>query len=259
MSRKNLTDLLDTMLDASADQQEAEEVRVREERERQRQEAIAREKKAVEAPPAAATLDDVVQLTGLTEPDLREVLGKTAPDDLLVVLATADDGLQRRILRNLDKESVKWIRMNMEHMEHVNDHERDQARGKMLKAANALLADGTIGLPEPEAIGADEAPDSEKKALRALLVDLVQIAAQSGPQALSEVAESAGEPLLREGLSRVVAGTGSDALRAELGELRGELEARYAQRLKWMVEALVAISEKESAESFAKRVFRPEE
>jgi len=257
MSGKSLTDLMDAMLEESATAQEAAEVQRHEENERARQEAALRAKAADqaedEAPPS---LDDVVQLTGLTEADLREVLGAAAPDDLLVVLATADDALQRRILRNLTEESVKWMRANLEHMDQITDHERDQARGKVLKKANALLAEGTIGLPEPESIGTDEAPDPEKKELRELLVDLVRIGEQSGPSALRQIADSAGEPLLREGIHKVVDGADSDTLRAELSELRAELEKRYAQRLKWMVEALVAIGEGETADSFSKRVFK---
>lgn len=257
MSGKSLTDLMDAMLDESATALEAAEVERTEEKERARQEATLRAKAAEhakdEAPPS---LDDVVQLTGLTEGDLRQVLGAAAPDDLLVVLATADGALQRRILRNLTEESVKWMRANLEHMGDVNDHERDQARAKVLKKANQLLADGTIGLPEPESIGNDEAPDPERKELRELLVDLVEIGERSGPSALRQIADSAGEPLLREGIHKVVDGSDSDTLRSELGELRAELERRYAQRLKWMVEALVAIREGETADSFSKRVFK---
>ncbi len=251
MSRKNLNHLLDSMLEDSAAAQEALEVRRLEEAERARAVAAVRAKE----PAAPPTLNAIVQLTGLTEGDLRKVMGTAAPDDILVVLATADDVLQRRILRNMSDESVLWLRQNLAHMEQVSDHERDQARAKLLKVANKLLAAGTIGVPEPASIGADEAPDAVRKELRALLVDLVTIAAQAGPEALSELAASAGEPVLREGLERVLAGVGGDALRGELRELRAELESRYAQRLKWMVEALVAIAEGESAESFSERVF----
>jgi len=253
MSRKNLSNLLDSMLDDSAAVQEAVEVRELEDAQRARVEAAA--KASAPAAPSVPTLEEIEQLTGLTEADLREVMGTAAPDDILVVLATADDVLQRRILRNMSDESVLWLRQNLQHMEQVSDHERDQARGKLLKTANKLLAAGKIGLPDPASVGVEEAPDGERKELRELLVDLVQIASQSGPEALSELAESAGEPLLREGLSKVIAGESGEALRGELGVLRAELESRYAQRLKWMVEALAAIADRETPESFSERVF----
>lgn len=256
MSTKNLSDLLDSMLDDSALERAAEEVRHAEELERQRQEAALRAKR--EEPAATPTLDDIAQLTGLIEADLRQVLGAAAPDDLLVVLATADDTLQRRILRNMSEESVGWLRENLVHMDHVSDHERDQARAKVLKAANKLLAAGEIGLPEAEAVGAATPPDPERKKLRELLVDLVTIANQSTPAALTELAESAGEPLLRQGLARIVDGAEPDELKKELATLRGELERRYARRLEWMGEALIAIRDGESAEAFDARVFREE-
>ena len=250
MSRTNLNDLLSSMLDDSEALQDAAEAREMEERAAERS---ARPAPEPDAP--AVLLDDVVQLTGLIELDLRVLLSTAAPDDLLVVLATSGDGLQRRILRNMSEDSVRWLRQNLEHIDHVTDHERDQARGKVLKVANKLLADGQIRAPEPEAIGRDEAPDGERLELRRLLVDLVQIAQQSGVEALSELARTAGEPLLREGVSKVISGVEGDALREQLGQRRGELERRYAQRLKWMVEALVAIADGETADSFAARVF----
>ncbi|MCA9609364.1 MAG: hypothetical protein KC619_27375 [Myxococcales bacterium] len=258
MSTKNLSDLLDAMLDDSALDQAAEDVRRREEQERQRQEAALAAKKQAATPEAKPQLDDVDQLTGLIEPDLRQVLGGAAPDDLLVVLATAGDALQRRILRNLSPDSVGWLRANLVHMDHVTDHERDQARAKVLKVANKLLAAGEIGLPEADAIGQAAPPDEERKQMRELLVDLVRIAEQSGAEALTELAESAGEPLLQQGLARVVEGTDADTLKAELTAHRKELEHRYAKRLEWMAEALLAIGRGESAEAFDARVFPKE-
>lgn len=255
MSRDNLKSLLDSMLDDSAVQLAAEEQMRREaaeqeERERQAAALAAKAKKEPEAP----TFDDVDQLTGLTEPDLRAVLGKSAPDDLLVILATADDVLQRRMLRNLSAESVSWLRENLRYMERVTDAERDGARRKVLKAANQLLGAGEIALPEPESVGASEAPVSEEKELRELLTDLVRIAEQSGVDALRELAESAGEPLLRAGLALVLEGAEGDGLRASLKEQRAALEARYAQRLAWMEEALVAIAAHEPADELRARL-----
>lgn len=257
MSTKNLSDLLDSMLDDSALDQAAEDVRRREAEEQKQRQAAAAKKKAAEPAPKAK-LEDVAQLTGLIETDLREVLALAAPDDLLVVLATADDPLQRRILKNLGAESVAWLRENLVHMDHVTDHERDQARAKVLKVANKLLEANKIAAPEPEAVGKDAPPDPERKALRELLVDLVRIAEQSGAEALTELAAQAGEPMLARGVARVVEGADGAALRKELGTLRAELERRYAQRLVWMTEALVAIAEGEGAEAFDARVFREE-
>ena len=256
MSRDNLMSLLDSMLDDSAVQLAAEEQMRREaaEAEERERQAAALSRKA-KTEPEAPTFDDIDQLTGLTEPDLRAVLGKSAPDDLLVILATADDVLQRRMLRNLSAESVSWLRENLQYMERVTDAERDGARRKILKAANQLLSAGEIGLPEPESIGAPEAPRSEEKELREVLSDLVRIAGQSGAEALRELADSAGEPLLSTGLSLVLEGVEGDALRAALKEQRVALEARYAQRLALMEEAIVAIATHEPADEFRARLF----
>lgn len=248
MSRDHLKGLLDDMLEESATRIEAEATREREALE-------AKRAALTPAPREVAAMSEIDALTGLTEPDLRKVLGQAAPDDLLVVLATAEDALQRRILGNLSGESVQWVRQNLEHMDHVTDAERDGARAKVLKAANALLADGEIGAPEPESVGADDAPEAQEKGLRDLLTDLVRIAEQSGPGALEALASSAGEPLLAHGLTLVAEGKKGDALREDLAARRAELEARYAQRLKWMVEALVAIGDGEGAESFRARLF----
>ena len=43
--------------------------------------------------------------------------------------------------------------------------------------------------------------------------------------------------------------------KAQLATRRAELERRYAQRLEWMGEALVAIAEGEGAEAFRARLF----
>ena len=241
MSRKNLEGLLDAMLEDSADdlaEQRALEAEARAAKERAAQVEALRER--TKAKPEAPAFEDVAQLTGLTEPDLQKVLGKAAPDDLLVVLATAGDVLQRRILA---------------HMDEVRDAERDASNAKVVKVANALLREGEIGLPEPESEGAAEAPRAQEKALRDLLTDLVRIAEQAGSEALSEVAASAGEPLLREGLRLVGEGTSGDALRAELASVRSSLEARYAERLKMMEEAVVAIGAGEKADTFRARLF----
>ncbi len=255
MSADKLSSLLDEMLDDSAIEQAAREVEAKEAQARaaQQRASQAPAQSPAQAPPA---LDDVSQLTGLPDGDLRAILAAAAPDDILVVLAAGDEAIQRRVLRNLGAESVQWIRDNLAHMGEVNEHEAGAARGKLLAVANRLLAAGEIHRPDPASVGTSEAPDAERLGLRELLTDLVRIADQAGPAALAEVAEGAGEPLLREGLSRVIEGQRGDALRETLAELRGELERRYAQRLRWMVEALVAVADGEDADSFAQRVFK---
>jgi hypothetical protein len=260
MSRDNLKSLLDSMLDDSAVQLAAEEQTRREaaEREERERHAAALAAKAKTEPEAPA-FDDIEQLTGLTEPDLRAVLQRSAPDDLLVILATADDVLQRRMLRNLSAESVAWLRENLQYMERVTDAERDGARRKVLGVANRLLGAGEIAVPEPESVGAPEAPVPEEKDLRELLTDLVRIAEQSGPEALRELAESAGEPLLRGGLALILEGADGAALGASLEEQRAALEARYAQRLAWMEEAILAIAAHEPADAFRARFFASED
>lgn len=249
MSSEKLSSLLDEMLDDSAIEQAAREVEERE----------AREAKKQDPPPEAAAkapaLEDVMQLTGLAEADLRKVLGAAAPDDLLVVLAAGDEALQRRILRNLGPESVQWVRENLAHMGEVNEHEAGASRAKVLKVANQLLADGKITMPVQAPVGQDEAPQATEARVQDLIRDLVRIAQQAGPEALTELAQSSEEPMLERGLAFVVDGERGDALRTSLDGLRADLEKRYAQRLAWMAEALVSISEGEDAEAFAARVF----
>lgn len=257
MSRKNLEGLLGAMLDESETQQQAAEVEEMERRAKAKAARDAREAQA-EAKEArvAASFDDIGELTGLSHEDLRRVLGAAAPDDLIVVLATAEDVLQRRILSNLGPESVAWVRENLAHMDRVTDAERDGARTKMLKCAKRLLEEGKITAPESESVGQAEAPRDEEKELRELLTDLVRIAEQAGPEALTELAQSAGEPLLRDGLALVVGGAKGAPLQEKLAAQRAALEARYAKRIAWMSEALVAISEGEEADAFRARLFQ---
>lgn len=255
MSRQNLESLLDAMLEDSATAMEAEETRRREEAARREREQQASVLRARAADPAVATFHEVVTLTGLPDEQLRKVLAKAPPDDLLIILATSADPLQRRILGNLTADSVKWMRDNLVHIESVSNAEREASQRKVLKAANSLLASGEIGLPEPESVGAAVAPDARDKDLRDLLTDLVRIAKQAGPEALTEVLASAGEPLLSDGLALVVDGERGDALRSSLSARRAELAADYARRLAWMEDALLAIAEGESAESFRAKLF----
>ncbi len=256
MSRDNLSNLLDSMLEESSTSIEASEQAQREARER-----AEREKRAAELrdrsneQKAKPTFSNIEEITGLVEADLRAVLAKAPPDDLLIVLATANDAFQRRLLSNLSADSVKWLRDNLAHIDEVTRAEREGAQKKVLKAANQLLAEGKIGLPEPESIGASEAPDASDKDLRELLTELVKIAAQSGPDALTEVLAGSGEPLLAEGLALIKAGKKGGELRTALGDHRAKLEAHYAQRLLWMADALEAIAHGEKPESFRARLF----
>lgn len=246
MSSEKLSSLLDEMLEDSAIEQAAREVEAREAREAEQPAPV------VEKP----ALEHILELTGLTEPDLRKVLGAAAPDDLLVVLAAGEEALQRRILRNLGPESVQWVRDNLAHMGEVNAHEAGAASAKVLKVANQLLADGKILPPAAESVGEDAAPRSAERGVQELIRDLVQIAKQSSPAALTELARSSEEPMLERGLAHVLEGQRGDALRSSLDQLREELEVRYAQRLRWMAEALVAISDGEDADAFAERTFK---
>lgn len=246
MSRENLESLLDAMLDESEINRAAEA-----EREREMKAARA----AQHAPPAPRALEDVEALTGLPEGDLRKVLAKAAPDDLLVLLATAGDVLQRRILGNLSAESVAWLRANLAHIDEVSNAEREGAHANVLKAANALLGAGEIGAPEAESVGADAAPNEGDKDLRELLTDLVRIAKQAGPAALTQLLSGTGEPLLVDGLALIGEGREGDALRSSLALRRAELEASYARRLAWIEEALVAIAAGEAADAFRARIF----
>lgn len=252
MSRDNLESLLDAMLDESAVNVAADAEREREAKERAARE---KQKKAAAAPAAEApTLTEIAALTGLPDDDLRKVLAKAAPDDLLVVLATSADALQRRILLSLSADSVKWLKENLAHIDVVSNAEREGAEKKLLKIANTLLRAGEIGLPEPESIGKDEAPDAAEKDLRDLLTDLVRIAGQAGPDALAAVLESSDEPLLVAGLG--IIGEADGDVRRALAKKRAELEVAYAQRLLLIEEALVAIAEGEPADAFRARLFK---
>lgn len=254
MSRENLESLLDAMLEESAVNLAADAEREREAKERAAREA---QKKAAAAPAAEApVLTDVATLTGLPDGDLRKVLAKAAPDDVLVVLATAGDALQRRILLNLSADSVKWMKANLVHIDVVSNAEREGAEKKILKITNALLAAGEITVPEPESIGKDEAPDAAEKDLRDLLTDLVRLAGQAGPDALAAVLESSDEPLLVAGLAILGEGEGESDVRRALAKKRAELEVAYAQRLLLIEEALVAIAEGEPADAFRARIFK---
>jgi hypothetical protein len=244
MSRENLEGLLDAMLEESAIDLAADAEREREARERAQQRAPAPAPEAVE-------LKDIASLTGLTEGDLRKVLAKAAPDDLLVVLASSGDALQRRILTNLSADSVAWLRANLAHIDVVSNAEREGAERKILKAANALLREGEIAPPEPESVGQEEAPEAGAIELRSLLTDLVRLAKQAGPEALAEVASE--EPLLVAGLSLIA--KGEPDLRRALATKRAELEVDYAKRLLLIEEAIVAIAEGESADDFRARMF----
>ena len=116
-SRDDLSSLLDAMLDDSATRVAADEVRDREEKERaERQKQAAALRARAEAASAEPTFMEVDTLTGLTDGDLSKVLAKAPPDDLLVLLATAGNVLQRRILSNLSSDSVKWLRENLAHI-----------------------------------------------------------------------------------------------------------------------------------------------
>jgi hypothetical protein len=252
MSRDNLESLLDAMLDESAVNVAADAEREREARERAARE---KQKKAVATRSAEApTLTEIAALTGLPDGDLRKVLAKAAPDDLLVVLATSADALQRRILLGLSADSVKWLKENLAHIDVVSNAEREGAEKKLLKVANTLLRAGEIGLPEPESIGKDDAPDAAEKDLRDLLTDLVRIAGQAGPDALAAVLESSDEPLLVAGLG--IIGEADGDVRRALAKKRAELEVAYAQRLLLIEEALVAIAEGEPADAFRARLFK---
>ncbi|MGE0788583.1 MAG: FliG C-terminal domain-containing protein [Sandaracinaceae bacterium] len=235
------------MLDESAIRQAAADVEARE--------AAERARAAPPAPEAPAEMDDVAQLTGLSDGHLLRVLEVVAPDDLLIVIATADEALRARLMANLSDESVKWVRDNLAYIDEVNDHERDGARNKTLKAVNKLLATREIELGSGTAEVRSER-EHEERGLEELLTDLVRIAHTSGPEALADLAEEAGEPMLRRGLTSVLGGKRGEALRAELTPLRTELEQRYARRLAQMLEAVVAIAEREPADAFARRVFK---
>lgn len=254
MSRENLESLLDAMLDDSATAMEVAATQEREERERRAREEQASVLRArAKEEPEAPVFDAVAALGGLADGELRKVLAKAAPDDLLIVLATSGDDVQRRILANLSEESVRWVRENLAHIERVTNAEREGAEKKVLKVANALLRAGEIALPAPSAEGG-EAPSAGAGELGALLTDLVRIAAQAGPEALAQVLGDAGEPLLEHGLSLLARGTRGSELASALAARKAELVAEHAERLRWMEEAVLAIAEGEPAEHFEKRV-----
>jgi hypothetical protein len=245
-SKDNLSNLLDAMLDDASTQMAAEA-------------AVEAEARKVEkAPPSEpavppGTIDDIEDLTGLPDEDVQKILAKAQPDDILIVLAAGSDALQRRLLANLSRESVAWVRGNLQHIDEVNAHEKASADGKVLKVVRELLAAGELRLPEPESVGTDEAPDPVDKDLRDLLTELVRVAQQAGPAAVTEVAEA--DPLLSAGLPMVVEGQRGTDLRRGLAKVRAQLERDYGERLLMIEEALVAMAEGEAPDVFRKRLF----
>lgn len=256
MSRKDLENLLDSMLEDSDNQRAVDAAREREERakEEQAKKAAALRKLAAEGT-EAPTFTDVETLTGLTDEDFKKVLSKAPPDDLLVMLATGSDALQRRMLLSLTAESVRWLRENLAHIEEVSNAEKEGAHRKILKAANQLLAKGEISMPAPETVGADEPPAEADRDLRELLSELVKIASSAGAEALSEVVAQTEEPLLTDGLALVVKGEKGKSLRLALRDQRAALEREYGKRLLWIEDAIVAIAEGEDPKAFRAKLF----
>lgn len=246
MSYEDLKSLLDEMLVDSVLDLAAQAEREREQRKRAGGGADAADPDHPEPNVEVKELAGIDALAELGDRDLRAVLANVAPDDVLVILATAAEPLQNQILQNLTTESVAWLRANLEHMDEVTNAERRSAETRILAVANALVRKGTIGRADSEPEASARADD-----LNELLVDLVRLAEQKGPEALTELIQE--QPLLVAGLALLE--EDETELRRVLAQKRAELEADYAKRLLLFEEAIVAISRKESAESFRARVF----
>jgi hypothetical protein len=256
MARKDLENLLDSMLEDSDNQRAVDAATEAEERQKEAAAKKAAQTRALAAEGTEAPVFTQIEtLTGLTDGDFKKVLGKAAPDDLLVLLATASDAMQRRMLLSLTSDSVRWLRENLAHIEEVTNAEKEGAERKILKAANQLLAKKEIVMPSPETVGGDEAPSGDDRDLRELLSELVRIASSAGADALSEVVAQTEEPLLTAGLGLVVNGEKGKGLKLALRDQRAKLEMEYAKRLLWIEDAIVAIAEGEDPKAFRAKLF----
>ena len=126
MSGGNLGDLMDLMLEDSEQAMAKAEARLQEARQQARVEREAAARRAAEAEKPKKVefaFESVEALTGLSDPEIQKVLNKVSPDDILVLLASSSELLQTRLLGNLSKDSVKWLRENLPFMDDIRDSE----------------------------------------------------------------------------------------------------------------------------------------
>ena len=275
----DLQNLMDDMLsDAGASiraEEEAQEQKkraalaeARAEREREAREAAEHAAAEAAAEQAIPKIEGPEGLLDLSSADLQKVLDKLNPNDLLIVLAKGSDALQRRLLANLSKDSVQWLRQNLEYLGDPADLTEalaQDSRRAAVTLTNKMLRAGVIDLvsaSDGEEGGAGDAASSEGGAegnpLLTVLTELVAVAHKAGPSALAEVVDDPGDPLLAVGLAAIGEGTSDENLAAALQSAKATLEATYRARLNLVETAVMAMSRGESPETFVASVKKSE-
>jgi hypothetical protein len=202
---------------------------------------------------------DVEQVLELTDPDLRTLLAKLAPGDLLCVVAEGSEALRSRILGQLTAESVSWVRQNLEVWDPATERLKSSARQAVIGRARELAASGQIALPgSAEGAGedADRVAAASRDELASALAELVELAHDKGREALSAIVEEAFHPLLGHGLRCLLAGQDLAAIEKALDERVRALEAAYRAELEIVRQAVLAIARGEGPASFVERVGR---
>lgn len=250
MSTEQLRSLLDEMLS------EVDE----------RREAGTRAERAApppdeEPPPVAVPADDgsafsdVEELRALDDVSFCKVLAACPRDHLLTVLSGASKGLQRKILTNLSSDSVTWLQKNLEYFDEPTRALLSSGRAKLLDVANRLAEGGAIALPgSPESQGSPSRLPDELEAVGAALVELLALVEKNGVDGLSEVVSAGGDPLLEHGLKLVAAGADEAEIVRAIDSRRAAAIAAFTRRLALIREGVLALSRKESPESFRKRL-----
>ncbi len=210
-----------------------------------------------EEEPEAAWPNDVEQLMELNGGDLRTWLAAVAPNDLLCVVAEGSEAFKTRMLGQLDGDSVKWLKGNIELWDPATEALKASSRNKVLVVARGLIAEGKIALPESaERVGKDQddVNDEARAALATTLVQLVAVAHEAGIDALAEVADEAGHPMLEFGLKCLVEGQRRDPLEDALEERKSTLEASYRAELELIRQTILAMARGDDPKTFLSRL-----
>ena len=175
MSRQDLKSLLDEMLTDATTQQQKEVREARPVRPADRDTTPAPE------PPSPSGFTDVEQFRLVHDAEVRKVLAAAARDDVLTMLSGASDGLRRKILTNLSRESVQWLQQNLEYFDEPTRALLAAGRKGVLDVANKLLREGKIALPAPEPkdeAGAPKQPrmDDDLERLGSIFTELLGLA-----------------------------------------------------------------------------------
>lgn len=215
---------------------------------------------------------DLEGLLGISDGEMRKLLQRVAPDDLVAACIRVSKALRSKILNNLDSKSAKWLQQNIEAMGEITNNLWDSARQKIAKAVHELRLSGTGGEikdkksneTENATRGEVRVKQSEMRAkpsekgdeseLAGTFVDLLQVVGERGPQALQAVVSEVEEPLLRFGLQLILDETEPGRLEVALERAQAELEAKYHHQLSLIRQGVLAIRRGDSPEEFRQRV-----